>query len=224
MCHENWSLQSNIGVGSKTDTLLQSQAIFLTGVITNYQITLLERILGNFQGLKIMENSVYGEHLPIAVTLLITADVSGSNFWDEHLCIFFSYANVWKWFSKRFKKNSTLRTGVPLTTYSIFSVSCWSGWQNQCLRGRGTRQYGRFVYSFIQHKSLLLFYDSSLEGKRASEKIKPGSSILIGYRLTSNTCTHMYAHIQTCTQVSKTPSYIAAAARLMVINPPNLIN
>lgn len=125
MCHENWSLQSNIGVGSKTDTLLQSQAIFLTGVITNYQITLLERILGNFQGLKIMENSVYGEHLPIAVTLLITADVSGSNFWDEHLCIFFSYANVWKWFSKRFKKKQkpTLRTGVPLTTYSIFLVS-----------------------------------------------------------------------------------------------------
>lgn len=127
-------------------------------------------------------------------------------------------------FQRDLKKNSPLRTGVPLTTYSIFSVSCWSGWQNQCLRGRGTRQYGRFIYSFIQHKSLLLFYDSSLEGKRASEKIKPGSSILIGYRLTSNTCTHMYAHIQTCTQVSKTPSYIAAAARLMVINPPNLIN
>lgn len=89
MCHENWSLQSNIGVGAKTDTLLQSQAIFLTGVITNYQITLLERIWGNFQGLKIMENSIYGEHLPIAVTLLIAADVTGSNFWDEHLCIFF---------------------------------------------------------------------------------------------------------------------------------------
>lgn len=199
MCHENWSLQSNIGVGSKTDTLLQSQAIFLTGVITNYQITLLERILGNFQGLKIMENSVYGEHLPIAVTLLITADVSGSNFWDEHLCISFSYANVWKWFSKRFKKKtSTLRTGVPLTTYSIFSVSCWSGWQNQCLRGRGTRKYGRFIYSFIQHKSLLLFYDSSLEGKRVSEKNKTRQ--LHPNRI-SPYQQHMHTHVRTHTNV-----------------------